>query len=195
MGHPTCIIEGLACWLTLCILEKIIYNHGPSYCCVVLGVMWLYVYVVGMCTLNWRTVYRIDVPVCQFFSVPFSSRYEAYCIFDFVSFRPVQILFETVCQWIDVKPPIKHLYHYFAKKESSTQWNHYKTLFNFPSTCRVLVALEIFLSMRGMTGWYDINNALRGLRSWQKYEFAPYGFQSPAHYIPQVYQLFISMSI
>ena len=30
MGHPTCIIEGLACWLTLCILEKIICNSTNS---------------------------------------------------------------------------------------------------------------------------------------------------------------------
>ena len=30
MGHPTCIIEGLACWLTLCILEKIICNSTKS---------------------------------------------------------------------------------------------------------------------------------------------------------------------
>ena len=30
MGHPTCIIEGLACWLTLCILEKIICNSTIS---------------------------------------------------------------------------------------------------------------------------------------------------------------------
>ena len=26
VGHPTCIIEGLACSLTLCILEQIVYN-------------------------------------------------------------------------------------------------------------------------------------------------------------------------
>ena len=30
VGHPTCIIEGLACWLTLCILEKIICNSTNS---------------------------------------------------------------------------------------------------------------------------------------------------------------------
>ena len=30
VGHPTCIIEGLACWLTLCILEKIICNFTNS---------------------------------------------------------------------------------------------------------------------------------------------------------------------
>ena len=30
MGHPICIIEGLACWLTLCILEKIICNFTNS---------------------------------------------------------------------------------------------------------------------------------------------------------------------
>ena len=30
MGHPTCIIEGLACWLILCILEKIICNSTNS---------------------------------------------------------------------------------------------------------------------------------------------------------------------
>ena len=30
MEHPTCIIEGLACWLTLCILEKIICNSTNS---------------------------------------------------------------------------------------------------------------------------------------------------------------------
>ena len=30
MGHPTCIIEGLACWLTLCILEKIMCNSTNS---------------------------------------------------------------------------------------------------------------------------------------------------------------------
>ena len=30
MGHPTCIIEGLACWLTLCILEEIICNSTNS---------------------------------------------------------------------------------------------------------------------------------------------------------------------
>ena len=29
-GTPTCIIEGLACWLTLCILEKIICNSTNS---------------------------------------------------------------------------------------------------------------------------------------------------------------------
>ena len=29
-GTPTCIIEGLACWLTLCILEKIIGNFTNS---------------------------------------------------------------------------------------------------------------------------------------------------------------------
>ena len=30
VGNPTCMIEGLACWLNLCILEKIIWNFTKS---------------------------------------------------------------------------------------------------------------------------------------------------------------------